>query len=184
LAAQSISRFQVSPEPERSTSARVPHSKSVQSRLPKARSGLLQTPNQYSSFKKTNRNRQLNINQEQERRVLLAKLLRDLDSLIAPNSGVRAKTVVLDNVLRFYNSLYNLLIFFFFYSQATSTIKSLEKQNKVLRGQGEKLKTHRLALLKKRRKILNGKYWFKFNLSIYLKRCLILLISCVNRITE
>jgi len=115
LAAQSSRHNEVSPEPERPTSTRGPRSKSVPGKSPKARSELVQTPNQHSSFNKTNRNshnRQLHIVKEQERRELLGKLLRDLDSLIAPNSGSRAKIVVLKNVIRFLNILnsHNLLI--------------------------------------------------------------------------
>ena len=37
----------------------------------------------------------------QERRGLLAKLFRDLDDQLAPNSGTRPKVVVLKNVLIF-----------------------------------------------------------------------------------
>lgn len=51
-----------------------------------------------SSTKRNSVARQLHIRKEQERRGLLGKLLRDLDSLIAPNSGIRAKIVVLKNV--------------------------------------------------------------------------------------
>uniref|UniRef100_A0A0P5I6K9 THAP domain-containing protein 3 n=1 Tax=Daphnia magna TaxID=35525 RepID=A0A0P5I6K9_9CRUS len=79
--------------------------------------------------------RMLHIQKEQERRGLLGKLIRDLDALCAPDSGTRAKIVVLKN--------------------ATTTVKHLEQQAKELENTYQALKLHRTALLTKREKIFS-----------------------------
>ncbi|KAI9561732.1 hypothetical protein GHT06_012693 [Daphnia sinensis] len=79
--------------------------------------------------------RMLHIQKEQERRGLLGKLIRDLDALCAPDSGTRAKIVVLKN--------------------ATTTVKHLEQQAKELESTYQALKLHRTALLTQREKIFS-----------------------------
>ena len=66
---------------------------------PQSTASMLVQMDAISQSKRNSIQRQLHIKKEQERRGLLGMLLRNLDAVIAPNSGTRAKIVVLKNVI-------------------------------------------------------------------------------------
>ena len=71
---------------------------------PKSSAAMVAHMDTISQNKRNVIQRQLHIKKEQERRGLLAELLRNLDALIAPNSGTRAKIIVLKNVSIYFRS--------------------------------------------------------------------------------